>query len=124
MRSKNVNHDGSGDGPESDFINRVLEQIKKELQFYDSQTITWEQTTRGTRAHVRNVRPGSTGTDGINPRGEWDPTDNYVKNDLVVISMGANQGTYLALQSVTVILPTTGAPNWLQLPGGLLGQWM
>ena len=54
MRNYNISPDASGDGAESDFINRVLKRIMAELQFYDSGTITWEQTTRGVRAHVIN----------------------------------------------------------------------
>jgi hypothetical protein len=39
--------------------------------------------------------------------------------------MGANQGTFACLvNGITGISPTTGAPNWLQLPGSLLGQWL
>ena len=53
MRSKNIQSDGSGNSAESDFVNRVLERLHKELQFYDSGTVTVEQTTRGVRFHVK-----------------------------------------------------------------------
>ena len=123
MRSKNINPDGSGNGPESDFINRTLDR-GKELQFYSSGSVKVEQTTRGTRFRVivPPTRPAASG--GLNLRGEWDPTKVYNLNDMVVISMGANQGTFVAMQTNFNKLPTTGAPNWLQLPGGLLGAWM
>ncbi len=51
MRSKRIQSDGSGNGPESDLINRILDRLK-ELQFYDSQTVKVEQLTRGTRFHA------------------------------------------------------------------------
>lgn len=66
----------------------------------------------------------SGGSSSINVRGEWDPAAAYALFDFVVISMGLNQGTYVAMLTNTGVNPTTGAPNWLQLPGGLLGQWM
>ena len=53
MRTNTNNPDGSGNGPESDYLNRIRQRLL-ELQFYDSQTIAFEQTTRGVRAHVRN----------------------------------------------------------------------
>ena len=52
MRSYNIPPDASGDGPESDFINRTLKRFG-ELQFYDSQTVKVEQTTRGVRWHTK-----------------------------------------------------------------------
>jgi hypothetical protein len=63
----------------------------------------------------------SSGT--LNLRGEYDPDADYKLHDMVVISTGLSQGTFVALQDVSGIAPTTGAPNWMQLPGGLLGQW-
>ena len=60
MRSKNINPDGNGNGAQSDFINRSLERFR-ELQFYDSQTISVEQTTRGTRFHTKTVPGAITG---------------------------------------------------------------
>ena len=75
MRSKNINPDGSGNGPESDFINRVLGRLL-ELQFYDSQTIKVEQTTRGTRFHAKPSRGGGSiaGLQFQQPYVELDPT--------------------------------------------------
>ena len=73
---------------------------------------------------VKGGRGGSSSS-VTNIRGEYDPTATYQANDITVISMGANQGTFACLQNGTSgISPTTGAPNWMQLPGGLLGVWM
>jgi hypothetical protein len=58
MRSYNIPPDASGDGAESDFINRTLKR-SGELQFYDSQTVKVEQTTRGVRWHAK-IPPAGT----------------------------------------------------------------
>lgn len=75
----------------------------------------------------RIIGGGATlGGAGLNLRGEYDPTATYVLNDMVVISLGINQGTFvcISVSSVTATAPYTGGQNWIQLPGGLLGQWM
>ena len=56
MRSYNIPPDAVGDGAESDFINRTLKR-SGELQFYDSQTVKVEQTTRGVRWHAKIPPP-------------------------------------------------------------------
>ena len=56
MRNFQTNPDGSGNGPVTDFINRLLKRLT-ELQFYDSQTVKVEQTTRGVRWHVKIPPP-------------------------------------------------------------------
>jgi len=88
MRSFTENKDGVGNGPSSDLINRMLERFK-ELQFYDSLTIEWEQTTRGVKAHVRNPSFGGVGASGIpwqTPYKELDPTVAVVSGTWVYIS--------------------------------------
>jgi hypothetical protein len=68
--------------------------------------------------------PPSTTTQGMVFRGEYSPTLSYSINDTVVISTGLNQGTYVAIgYPPTGTAPYTGGTNWIQLPGGLLGQW-
>ena len=59
MRSYPNNPDGNGTGAWSDLINRIYKRFT-ELCFYDSQTITVEQTTRGTRFHLKGsqIQPG------------------------------------------------------------------
>ena len=121
MRSKNINLDGSGNGPVSDFYNRILNRLT-ELQFYDTATVRVEQTTRGTRFHAKAVASQSSGSVSI--RGEYDPSATYNLNDFVVISMGINQGTFVCINGpVTGVAPYTGGGNWMTLPGGLLGTW-
>jgi hypothetical protein len=74
MRSKNIQSDGVGNGAESDFINRILERIHKELQFYSSQSVSVQQTTRGTLFKARPVfNPTSAG--GF--MGEYDSSMDY-----------------------------------------------
>ena len=53
MRSNTDTPDGRGNDGWSDWLRKVRQRLL-ELQFYDSQTIAWEQTTRGVRAHVKN----------------------------------------------------------------------
>lgn len=71
------------------------------------------------------VPPSSTaGGGGLNNRGEYDPTSTYALNDLVVISMGINQGTFVCITPiVSGVPPYTGGGDWQQLPGGVLGVW-
>ena len=113
MRTYNISPDGSGDGAESDFINRVLKRIMAELQFYDSGTITWEQTTRGVRAHVINPTFGGQG--GINwqtPK-ELDPTVGVSINTLVYISPN-NPLVTTGLVDLTLMALTKSRPGiWL-----------
>ena len=88
MRSKNINQDGSGNGPWTDFINRVLQRLT-ELQFYDSQTVSVEQMTRGTRFHVKipPAKPGGAGWDWMYPSNkEMDPTLTYKKGKFAYLS--------------------------------------
>ena len=83
--------------------------------------------------HFISVRMGVAGkAGGLNVRGEWDGTQTgavyatqYSLNDVVVISLGINQGTFVWIGDTPGNSPPyTGGQNWMQLPGGLLGQWM
>ena len=66
----------------------------------------------------------STPSAGMNFTGEYDPSATYNLNDVAVISLGINQGTFIVIvPTVTGIPPYNGAPNWAQLPGGVLGVW-
>lgn len=86
MRSKNINRDGSGNGADSDFINRMLERFV-ELQFFDSQTISVEQTTRGIRFHFKGFQSGRGGWDWAYPdHKELDTKLFYPKGKFVYIS--------------------------------------
>ena len=83
MRSYTINPDGSGNSADSDLINRGLNR-QTELQFYDSQTIRVEQTTRGTRFHVKRIFSG--GISGGGFQGEYDPTKAYAAGDTFLVS--------------------------------------
>jgi len=125
MRSKNIQSDGSGNSPGSDFINRVLERLR-ELQFFDTATIKVEQTTRGTRFHAKIPPAGQSSTSFL-IRGEYDPTATYKLGDVVVISLGLNAGTYVCITSIgtTNQPPYAGNNYWMQLPiGTSSGMWM
>ena len=97
MRSKNINHDGTGNGAESDFVNRVLERLNKEFQFFSSGTVTVEQTTRGTRFRVK---PALGGAPAGGYMGTYDNTKSYASG-----------------QTVRVVTPTTIAG--VSVPAGL-----
>jgi hypothetical protein len=57
--------------------------------------------------------------------GEWSPDATYNFNDIVKISLGPAQGTYIYVNSTPSKgnLPWVGAPFWSQLIGGLTSMW-
>lgn len=58
-------------------------------------------------------------------RGEYSPMISYALYDMVIISTGASAGTYVCILDATIdIHPSTGAPNWMQLPMGTVGAWL
>ena len=130
MRSYNIPPDASGDGAESDFINRTLKR-SGELQFYDSQTVKVEQTTRGVRWHVKIPPPTQGVSAGMVFRGEWDPTKtDYVVQNVVFIRAGSNAGAFVCVKDAPDSThpptnPDTGNEYWMAWPGSFpLGQWM
>ena len=82
-------------------------------------------------ARLRRVRPGGGGSTpaatGMVFKGEFDPTKSYSLNDVVVISLGDNSGTWIAIAAAPVsnpvVYPYNGAGIWQQLTFGLLGRW-
>lgn len=86
MRSYNTNPDASGNGPFSDFINRALKRLT-ELQFYSSDTVTVEQTTRGTRFHTKLPAQSQGGSGWIPRNGKYevDNTNPYAANNVIHI---------------------------------------
>jgi|ERR1035437_272207 hypothetical protein len=124
MRSKNIQSDGSGNGPDSDFINRVLERLK-ELQFYSTATVTVEQTTRGTRFHAKPSRgaSGGSGSTGLNYRGLFSSGTTYNENDLVLVQTGVAAGGYISTIDSNNNDPATGI-GWVQWPQTQsVGSW-
>lgn len=125
MRSKNIHSDGSGNGPDSDFINRVLERLK-ELQLYSTDTVKVEQTTRGTRFHAAAAGKGGSNANG-HVRGEYISTEDYLTDDLVSVASGANAGLYACVSDhpPAAVPPWVGGGYWIKLAGyNSLGQWM
>ena len=77
--------------------------------------------------HPRQLRTPLGG--GLTFRGEYDPTETYGIQDVVVIRSGANAGSYVCLQKHSgqaPQLPDVGNGYWMSLsgnvPGG--GNWM
>lgn len=59
-------------------------------------------------------------------RGEYGPGISYKLYDIVIISTGDFAGTYVWINSSPGggIHPSTGSPNWMQLPMGTVGAWI
>jgi hypothetical protein len=125
VRSYNINPDASGSGAESDFINRILKRLE-EMQPYDSQTVTVEQTTRGTRWHAKIPPPAAGKAGTMNFVGEYDPTRTYSLLQICIISSGSNAGTFVYINATPSSgnAPYAGGGFWVQLPMGQLGAWM
>jgi hypothetical protein len=109
VRSKNINPDGSGNGPDSDFINRVLGRLN-ELQFYSSGTVKVEQLTRGTRFRIKPSFGGSiTGLQFQQPYIELDPTIAISQWTIVNVSPNnpiATTGIVDLVSNVLTVAPT------------------
>ena len=84
MRSYTNNRDGCGNGADSDYINRGFSK-QVELEFFDSQTVKVEQTTRGVRFHAKQF-PSQQGWRWQTPNKELDPTVSVSKDVWVFIS--------------------------------------
>lgn len=71
-------------------------------------------------------RPGGGSTSSTSLRGEYDSATVYNFGDLVVISTGPNQGTYVYINKTgsSGNDPWVGGGYWLQLPGGLSNSWI
>jgi hypothetical protein len=103
MRSKNIHSDATGNGPDSDFINRVLDRLK-ELQFFSTETVKVEQTTRGTRFHAKPAR----GSRPSAPAGSfdiYDQTKSYATGDTFVVL------TQMTIATITVAAGLYGVPS-------------
>lgn len=101
-----------------------------------SERVAVENLTRKVESIRRRILGGATNpaTNAAGTfRGEFDPTAVYNLQDITIISLGANQGTFVYINSAAstgstgsnpTLPPYTGGGQWAQLPGGLLGQWM
>jgi hypothetical protein len=112
MRTYRQSKDGSGNGPESDFINRLLSRLNQ-LQFFDSTTIKFSQRNRGVTAHVINPQAGGQANDQWQtPNKELDPTVAVSKGTLVYISPGNSLATTGLTDLVAAIIKTSPAGIW------------
>ena len=85
MRSHTNNFGGVGNGPDSDHLKRMHQRLE-EMQPFDSETIAWEQTTRGLRAHIVNPTVnGKKGWAWQSPK-ELDPTVSVSSGTFVYVS--------------------------------------
>jgi len=94
--------------------------------FCDTPGLKFDKTPRGYlpkfRPSIISAKPASFAI-----RGEYDPTLTYNLYDLVVVTTGANVGTYVCVSSVgaTGQNPWAGNNFWMQLPmGTTTGVWM
>jgi hypothetical protein len=67
---------------------------------------------------------GIAGVSNLIFRGEYDPTATYSLQNVVIVSMGSNAGTFVCLQTSTGNNPWAGGGYWCMLPQGQLGVWM
>ena len=93
----------TGNENETTFAQGVVRKLKSELQFYDSTTITVEQTTRGVRFHARPSRRGTSGPSAPQVQfGIWNQATAYQPGFIVVVQ------TQQVIGAVTVVPGTYG----------------
>ncbi len=91
-------------------------------QYYvDDSTPTAPALYRCTTAGDKTSSVWAKVTGGQFIRGEYSAAIAYAVGNIVVISAGANAGTYVCTLACTGVHPTVGAPNWFQLPMGTVG---
>ena len=106
MRNYQNNPDGSGNGPFSTFLKYITKRLT-ELQFYDSQTVSVEQTTRGTKFHVKPTKAqGGSGQVIYMQVCKADGSSCYVALQVLAIVAGAGTGTVEATIPPGTVIPT------------------
>lgn len=84
--------------------------------------------TGGVWYELPTIPPVATTINGMNPRGEYDPTASYAAKDMVVIRAGANAGTFVCIKAhsgQTPHLPDTGDLYWYSISNNpVMGAWM
>ena len=135
MRTYNQNPDGSGNGPWSDLINRILKRLT-ELEFFSTDTVRVEQTLRGVRFHAARQN-GSGGIAGwawatVGTGAHYAVDKNYkgappqgdivivFPNDPIVVTgvtdpdsgllVSAVPGVYICIQSTGPLVNPAGLP--------------
>ena len=101
----------TGNENETTFVQGVARKLKSELQFYDSTTITVEQTTRGIRFHARPSRRGTSGPSAPAVQfGLWSQAIAYQPGFIVVVQ------TQQVIDGVGVVQCTYGCISATQAP--------
>jgi len=74
----------------------------------------------------RRIIGGSGAAGQLNFVGEYDPTRTYSAGQIVIISMGANAGTYAYINAAPSSgnAPYAGGGWWAQFPMGPSGMWL
>jgi hypothetical protein len=77
------------------------------------------------RLRIRSSQTGG-GTGAMNFVGEYDPGRTYSAGQIVIISMGANAGTYAYINATPSAgnAPYAGGGWWAQFPMGPSGMWL
>jgi hypothetical protein len=96
--------------------------------FQDSDTIKWNRGPDGYSARATPPSaPGGAKGIGLLFCGEWDPVRTYSAGNMVVITAGSNQGTYVYINDSPTSgnAPYAGGGFWVQLPiGPAAGLWL
>lgn len=104
-----------GNDAQTDHVNRGLRR-GDELNFYNTGTVKFTQTTRGVRAKVR-IRPQTIqqATAPGEYRGVWvaNPTSPYMTYDVVLFGTGTSAGEYRSFMDNNTNLPDSGI-GWVQ----------
>ena len=94
--------------------------------FINTPDIQFQKQANG--KYIAKVRPTRGGGGGVMLQitGEWDPGRTYNTNEVAIISMGSNAGTYVYINSTASggHAPYAGGGWWMQLPGNPMGVWM
>lgn len=98
--------------------------------FIDDENGKWVRGPSGYR-YLPNfpTSAGGAGSGNFSFRGEYDPTAAYDVKDVVVISGGANAGSFVCIKAndgQQPQLPDTGNLYWVSLSGNVpvMGAWL
>jgi hypothetical protein len=109
MRSYSQNNP-TGNGSDADFFQKILRQLREELQFYDSETISWRMMPRGIVANVKSRSFGGQGDSW--PPSELDASLSYNVGDWVYISPANPLATSGMMDLVLGIVVAAPAGLW------------
>ena len=94
--------------------------------FCDTPGLHFDKTPRGYMVKTKLSHGGSI-QNSFPIKGEYNPTALYNLNDICIVSLGANAGTYVRITSNNLPNqpPWVGNNFWMQLPmGTTTGVWM